>query len=285
MRYTTVRSPEGEIVFARVDQDNLVTPIGLAFQMVGLDPLRLLFAQNRNPRDAEAIGASFSIKEVKKFFSPVTAPSKVISIGANYRKHIEETNLSVPPEPVSFGKFPNALIGHKDSIRYRLADTEQVDYENELMIVIGRRARDVKLKKALEYVFGYTIVNDITARDHQFGGDQYSRCKSFDTFMPVGPWITDTAEISDPQDLPIITRVNGEVVQNSNTEDQLFSCAEIITFLSRYLTLEPGDMITTGTPEGVGWGKTPQSFLQHGDILESEIVGIGTLLNSVEVTD
>ena len=151
------------------------------------------------------------------------------------------------------------------------------------MIVMGRRARDVKARDALDHVFGYTVVNDVSARDHQFSGDQFSRSKSFDTFMPVGPWIVDTTDISNPQKLPIRTRVNGKEVQNNSTSDQIFSCAKIIEFLSRYMTLEPGDMITTGTPEGVGWGRKPQLFLKHGDVLETEIVGIGTLRNPIKV--
>ena len=283
MRYATVKAPAGTPVFVRIDENDTATPIGKAFQTVGADPFRLLVADRKNPRTTKAIGRPFQLSRVRKFFSPITAPSKVISVGANFRNHIKETGLTVPTEPRSFGKFPNALIGHRDAIRYRRRDTKQVDYENELMIVMGRRTRDIKAKDALKHVLGYTVVNDITARDHQFGGDQYSRCKSFDTFMPVGPWIVDTTEIPDPQNLPIRTRVNGKEVQNNSTSDQLFSCAEIIEFLSRYMTLEPGDMITTGTPEGVGWGRTPQRFLQHGDVLESEIVGIGTLRNPIKV--
>ena len=283
MRYATVKSPGGPAVLVRIDESGTATPIGRAFQTVGVDPLRLLIAQRKNPRTTSAIGRPFPIGKVRKYYAPITAPSKVISVGANFRNHIKETGLTVPTEPRSFGKFPNALIGHRDAIRYRRRDTKQVDYENELMIVIGRTCRDVKAKDALKYVLGYSVVNDITARDHQFGGDQYSRCKSFDTFMPVGPWIVDTSEIPDPQNLAIRTRVNGTEVQNNSTADHLFSCAEIIEFLSRYMTLEPGDMITTGTPEGVGWGRTPQRFLQHGDILESEIVGIGTLRNPIKV--
>ena len=283
MRYATVNSPAGKPVLVRIDKNDMATPIGRALETVGVDPLRLLFANRRSPRRAEAIGEPFPMGRVRKFYSPVTAPSKVVSVGANYRKHIAEIGLEVPPFPTSFAKYPSALIGHRDSIRYRRRDTKQVDYENELMIVMGRRARDVKARDALDHVFGYTVVNDVSARDHQFSGDQFSRSKSFDTFMPVGPWIVDTTDISDPQKLPIRTRVNGKEVQNNSTSDQIFSCAKIIEFLSRYMTLEPGDMITTGTPEGVGWGRKPQLFLKHGDVLETEIVGIGTLRNPIKV--
>tara|TARA_Y100000590_G_C15664578_1_gene993959 strand:- start:355 stop:1209 length:855 start_codon:yes stop_codon:yes gene_type:complete len=283
MRYATVTSPKGIVFFVRIDKEHVATPIKKAFEIVGLDPFRFLIDQKISPLEAQPIDDQFSIYEAKKYFSPITAPSKVISIGANYKKHIEETNLSIPTEPVSFGKFPNALIGHNENIRYRLDDTKQVDYENELMIIIGKQTKDVTTKEALNHVFGYTIVNDITARDHQFKGDQYSRCKSFDTFMPVGPWIVDKTEIPNPQILSITTRLNGKIVQDSNTQDQLFSCSEIISFLSRYITLEPGDMITTGTPEGVGWGRKPQTFLNNGDILESEIEGIGVLKNPIKV--
>ncbi|MBM3505013.1 MAG: fumarylacetoacetate hydrolase family protein [Alphaproteobacteria bacterium] len=284
MRYATVRSPRGTPVFVRIDAAGTAVPIAKAFVAVGLDPFRVMVAERRNPRRAPAIGASFPIAAVRKFYSPIIAPSKVISVGANFRNHIKETGLTIPDHPRSFGKYPSALIGHGDAIRFRRRDTKQVDYENELMIVIGRRARDVREKDALKHVFGYTVVNDVTARDHQFGGDQYSRCKSFDTFMPVGPWIVDTEDIPDPQRLPIRTRLNGVEVQNNSTADQLFGCAEIIAFLSRYTTLEPGDMITTGTPEGVAWGRKPQRFLRHGDVLESEIVGIGVLRNPVRTS-
>ena len=281
MRYATVASPKGGVFFVRIDTEHIATPINKAFEIVGLDPFRFLVDQQKNPLEAKPIADEFPVNESIKFFSPITAPSKVISIGANYKKHIEETNLEYPKEPTSFAKFPNALIGHKESITFKLSDTSQVDYENELMIVIGKKAKNIKQKNALEFVFGYTIVNDITARDHQFGGDQWVKSKSFDTFMPVGPWINDTLDITDPQKLNIETRLNGKTVQKSNTQDQIFSCAEIIEYLSRYLTLEPGDMITTGTPEGVGWAMNPKKFLKNGDILESEISGIGTLINNV----
>ena len=283
MRYATVNLPTGKPVFVRIDKNDMATPIGRAFETVGVDPLRLLFSKKQSPRRAKAIGKAFPLGKVRKYYSPVTAPSKVVSVGANYRKHIKEIGLTVPEFPVSFAKYPSALIGHRDPIRYRRRDTKQVDYENELMIVMGRRARDVKAKDALKYVFGYTVVNDVSARDHQFSGDQFSRSKSFDTFMPTGPWIVDTTDIPNPQKLPIVTRVNGKVVQNNNTSDQIFSCAKIIEFLSRYFTLEPGDMITTGTPEGVGWGRKPQLFLKDGDVLESEITGVGTLRNPIKV--
>ena len=283
MRYATVNSPAGKPVLVRIDKNDTATPIGRAFETVGVDPLRVLFANRRSPHRAAAIDEPFPMGRVRKFYSPVTAPSKVVSVGANYRQHVAEIGLEVPPFPTSFAKYPSALIGHRDAIRYRRRDTKQVDYENELMIVIGRRARDVKARDALDHVFGYTVVNDVSARDHQFSGDQFTRSKSFDTFMPVGPWIVDTTEISDPQKLPIRTRVNGKEVQNNNTSDQIFPCAKIVEFLSRYITLEPGDMITTGTPEGVGWGRKPQLFLKHGDVLESEIVGIGTLRNPIKV--
>ena len=283
MRYATVNSPAGKPVLVRIDKNDMATPIGRALETVGVDPLRLLFANRRSPRRAEAIGEPFPMGRVRKFYSPVTVPSKVVSVGANYRKHIAEIGLEVPPFPTSFAKYPSALIGHRDAIRYRRRDTKQVDYENELMIVMGRRTRDVKARDALDHVFGYTVVNDVSARDHQFSGDQFSRSKSFDTFMPVGPWIVDTTDIPNPQKLPIRTRVNGKEVQNNNTSDQIFSCAKIIEFLSRYMTLEPGDMITTGTPEGVGWGRKPQLFLKHGDVLETEIVGVGTLRNPIKV--
>ena len=281
MRYATVTAPDNKDYFVRI-QNGSATPIGRALQAPGADPLRLMLTAGKNPAKVKGIAKPFPIAKAKKWHSPVSQPSKVISVGANYRRHIAEIGLPVPELPVSFAKYPSALTGHKQPIKFRRSDTTQVDYENELMIVIGKRARDVKKKDALKYVFGYTIVNDISARDHQFGGDQYSRCKSFDTVMPVGPWIVDTTEIKNPQKLPIRTRVNGKTVQSNNTSDMLFPCAFIIEFLSRYITLEPGDMITTGTPEGVGWGRKPKLFLKNGDTLETEIGGIGVLVNPIK---
>ncbi|MSP52228.1 MAG: FAA hydrolase family protein [Alphaproteobacteria bacterium] len=281
MRYATVTAPDNRDYFVRIE-NGIATPIGRANVTVGVDPLRVLFATKKNPAKVKGIAKSFPLAKAKKWHSPVTAPSKVISVGANYRKHIAEVGLAVPELPVSFAKYPSALTGHKQPVKFRRKDTNMVDYENELMIVIGKRAKDVKKKDALKYVFGYTIVNDISARDHQFGGDQYSRCKSFDTFMPVGPWIVGTDELKDPQKLDIRTRVNGKTVQSNNTSDMLFPCARIIEFLSQYMTLEPGDMITTGTPEGVGWGRTPKLFLKDGDTLETEIGGIGVLVNPIK---
>ena len=281
MQIATLTGPDKKTYLCRIKGD-VATPIGRAYVEPGLDPLRQIFAKRRSPARVPAIARSFPVGRAK-FHPPVSAPSKIVSVGANYRRHIREVGLPIPKDPISFGKYPSSLIGHKQAIRYRRRDSKRVDYETELIIVIGRDTRDAKAKSALDNVFGYTVCSDVSARDHQFTGDQFCRCKSFDTFTPLGPVIVTRDEIPDPQVLGLRTRVNGRTVQDSNTSDMMWSCAELIEYLSRYFTLEAGDLITTGTPEGVGFTRKPPVLLRDGVVLESEIDKLGTLVNPVKV--
>ena len=280
MRFTTLVAPNKKKTFLVRLKGDVATPIGLAYQKPGLDPLREMLDADRNPAQARAIARPFPVKR-GSYRAVVTAPSKIIGIGLNYRKHAAEGGMTVPKEPMSFAKYNNSLIGTGQTIRYRRKDSRKVDYEGELAVVIGRRARDVPAKRALDYVFGYTICNDVSARDHQMAEGQYSRAKSFDTFSPLGPVIVTTDEIPDPQTLDIRTRVNGKVVQDSNTNDMVHGCADLVAYLSRFMTLEPGDVISTGTPEGVGFVRKPPILLTHGTVVEIEIEKIGVLRNRV----
>jgi 2-keto-4-pentenoate hydratase/2-oxohepta-3-ene-1,7-dioic acid hydratase in catechol pathway len=184
---------------------------------------------------------------------------------------------------VLFAKFPSSLIGDGADITWRAADTEQVDYEAELAVVIGRRARDVPASMALDHVLGYTCLNDVSARDLQFGDGQWVRGKSLDTFCPVGPWIVTADELADPGALRIRCLVNGEVVQDARTSEMVHGVPELIAFCSRFMTLEPGDVIATGTPGGVGVFRDPPRFLDDGDEVVIDIEGIGRLVNRCRV--
>lgn len=218
--------------------------------------------------------------EKAQFKAPIPRPGKIVVIGLNYRDHALETGSPIPEAPIVFAKYPTAVIGQGDTIRTNPAISTAVDYEAELAVVIGREAKDVAASEALDYVFGYTCANDVSARDIPNGG-QWMYAKSFDTFAPMGPWIVTADEIADPQDLPIRARLNGNVLQESNTTEMIFPVRELIAYVSRGITLEPGDVILTGTPAGVGVARTPNVWLKPGDTIEVEIEGIGALRNPV----
>ena len=211
---------------------------------------------------------------------PVPDPEKVLCVGFNYADHASEMAVERPSAPDVFAKFRNSLIGSGDQIVLPGVSTE-IDYEGELAAVIGQRCRGVEAEHALRYVGGYTILNDVTARDLQFRTSQWTLGKAVDTFAPVGPVLTTADEIPDPQSLDLTTRVNGEVLQQSSTGAMIFSVAQIIAAVSAVMTLEPGDIISTGTPSGVGWKRVPPRFLSAGDVVEVEISGIGILRNEV----
>lgn len=211
--------------------------------------------------------------------SPIPRPPKIVAIGLNYHAHATESGVDPPTEPLIFAKFPTSVIGHRASIRWDPALTSQVDYEVELAVVIGRRARRVERSEALTYVLGYTCGNDVSARELQFGDKQWVRGKSLDTFCPLGPVLVTADEIPDPQSLGLRCRVNGEILQESTTADMIFGVAELVAYASVAFTLEPGDVIMTGTPQGVGVSRDPQRFLQDGDRVAVEIDAIGVLEN------
>jgi 2-keto-4-pentenoate hydratase/2-oxohepta-3-ene-1,7-dioic acid hydratase in catechol pathway len=226
-------------------------------------------------QDAEA---DYALSDVT-LLAPVPTPSKVIAIGQNYMDHCREQGVEPPTLPVIFTKFPTAIVGPGAEIRWDPELTSKVDYEVELAVVIGRRARRVPEDKAIEYVAGYTVCNDVSARNLQFGDGQWVRGKSLDTFCPLGPWLVTPDEIPDPQNLAVRTMLNGEVMQDSTTAEMIFDVRDLIAFASRAFTLLPGDVIATGTPPGVGVFRDPPVFLKDGDEITVEVEGIGKLTN------
>jgi len=233
--------------------------------------------------EGEPGGADGSVAlEEARLHAPIARPEKLVAIGLNYEDHAAETGAEIPEKPVVFTKYPNTIIGPGEAIRIPPI-TEQVDYEAELAVVIGRPARNVSEAEAMEYVFGYMNSNDVSARDLQFSeGGQWTRSKSIDTFCPTGPFIATRDELPDPQSLYIRAILNGEVMQDGTTSRMIFSVAEIVSFLSSGMTLAPGDIIITGTPPGVGMARDPQVWMKPGDEVSIEIEGLGTLTNPVE---
>lgn len=210
---------------------------------------------------------------------PIPDPDKIICLGLNYLSHAEEAGFKAPEAPILFAKYRNALTGPTSPI-YLPTLSEQIDYEGELAVVIGRQCKDVPEGNALKYVAGYMAFHDVSARDLQFRSGQWLSGKALDTFAPCGPALVIN-EVSDPQNLDISTRVNGQTLQHSNTRHMIFSVPSTISYISQLMTLEPGDIIATGTPEGVGFKRTPPIFLRHGDVVEVEIEKIGILRNPV----
>lgn len=209
------------------------------------------------------------------------APGKIVAIGLNYADHVREAGLDAPTEPVAFAKFPSSVIGPSDPIVVDRRLTDRVDWEVELGVIIRRRLRNIPAERGLDGVFGYTVANDVSARDLQFGDGQWVRGKSLDTFCPLGPVIVTADEIQDPQHLRLRTRVNGETVQDSSTAEMIFSVAELVSWCSRSFTLEAGDVILTGTPWGCGGFMDPPRYLKPGDVVEAEVDRVGTLENVV----
>jgi len=216
--------------------------------------------------------------------APVTRPQKLIGVGLNYRDHAEEVRAALPKEPLLFGMYSNAIIGPNQAIVIPPM-SRQVDYEAELAVVIGARARHVSPEAALQYVAGYTIIHDVSARDLQFSDGQWLRAKSFDTFAPMGPYLVTRDALGDADGLDIELRLNGRVLQKSNTRNLIFKTPALVSYISKIMTLEAGDVIATGTPGGVGFVRNPQIFMKAGDVAEIEIEGIGVLRNHVVDSD
>ena len=210
-------------------------------------------------------------------------PQKIVCIGLNYRDHAEEQGVELPERPLLFAKWPNTLIGPGEAIRVP-SICKHPDYEAELGVVIERRASRVAVDDALDFVRGYVVANDVSGRDLQFSDGQWVRGKSLDTFLPVGE-LVPASEVPDPQSLPIRAILNGETMQDSNTSNQIFGVAEVISFVSQAITLEPGDLIITGTPAGVGAFRKPPVWLQPGDEITIEIDGLGSISNPVVAGD
>ena len=216
-----------------------------------------------------------------RLLAPVPDPRKIVCLGLNYRDHAAESGAHVPKDPVLFSKYATALIGPGQAIVLPPVSKE-VDYEAELVIVVGKRGRNLRPQEAAGYVAGYTVGHDVSARDWQFKeGKQWMAGKTFDTFAPTGPHLVTADDVPDPHRLPIRLRLNGQVMQDSNTEQMIFRVGEVLAYLSQVFTLEPGDLVFTGTPSGVGFVRKPPVFLKGGDVVEVEIGGLGVLRNPV----
>ena len=227
-------------------------------------------------------GATVPLASVR-LLAPMPNPSKIIAIGLNYMDHCREQKVQPPVRPLIFAKLTSAIVGPGDAIRWDTNVTQQVDFEVELAVVIGKQAKNISQDKALDVVFGYTVMNDISARDLQFSDGQWVRAKSLDTFAPMGPAIVTANDIPDPQALKLTCSVNGQVMQDSSTKEMIFGVRHLIADLTQFFTLEPGDIISTGTPHGVGVFRTPKVFLKDGDVVTAEIAGIGQLENTVRL--
>lgn len=245
-----------------------------------------LLSSNAGARDAiekESLKGRHHDLAGVKLLAPLEQPSKILCIGINYVPHMVEADFERPVEPIVFSKLPSALIGPHDPIVLPKAAPARVDYEAEIAIVIGRRGHEIGHDRALEHVAGYTVANDVSARDWQVKkpGGQWLLGKSFDTFLPLGPWIVTPDELGDPAGLHVRCLVNGEQRQDDVLASLIFDFATVIAYVSQVATLEPGDLILTGTPGGVGSSMKPPRWLQDGDVVETSVDGIGTLRNPV----
>ncbi len=229
-------------------------------------------------KEAVLTGASFPLASEVKLLAPMPRPPKIICIGLNYRDHAIESKLEIPKIPVVFSKYPSVTIGPGESIVLP-KNSVKPDYEAELAVVIGKTGRHVAAENWREYVFGYMCLNDISARDYQLATSQWMIGKTFDTFAPMGPSIVTDDEVADPHALDISLTINGETLQNSNTKELIFRIPDLIAHLSSVFTLEPGDIISTGTPSGVGFSYNPPRWLKPGDTVVVKIAGIGELSN------
>ena len=270
MRIQRYRDPEGGLQYAQLHDD------GSQERLVG-DPF--------GPEALAGLRPTGEAAQVAQLLAPV-APRAILGIGVNYRRHAAEFGVAVPARPVLFLKPPSALQHPGAPIELPVVlPSETVDYEGELAVVIGRRCKNVAVEEALAAVLGYCCANDVSARDWQkrpeLGGGQWCRGKSFDTFCPLGPCLATPAAIPNPNALRLTTSVSGEIRQDASTDDMIFSVAQLIAFLSGSTTLEPGTVILTGTPSGVGMGSDPPRWLRPGDAVQITIEGIGTLTNPV----
>ena len=277
MRIARIRH-EDRVHLARIEGDNAV----------------LIAAESYLPRadvtidsiidgiDLIADGVHVPLSEAT-LLAPVARPGKIIAVGLNYAEHADESEMDLPSAPLLFSKPATAIVGPNEPVRWASADSSQADYEAELAVVIGTTAAG-ELEDPMNHIFGYTCCNDFSARDAQFADGQWVRGKSFDTFFPIGPWIVTPDEFGDPQDHGIgidVTDPAGEKVrlQDGNTRHMIFGIADIVSYIARFITLEPGDVIATGTPDGVGFARTPPRFMGDGDVMTVWIDGIGELTN------
>ena len=283
MRLATLNTPRGPRAavlagdhYVDLNATDATLPTGV--RAIIADPAML-----QKARAAAAKAGAVTVSAAgAKLHSPIPDPQKVVCVGLNYRDHAIESTMAIPIEPVLFSKFASALIGHGENIVLPKVSTK-VDYEAELVIVVGKRGRHIREADAMAHVAGYSVGHDVSARDWQLekDGKQWMAGKSFDTFAPVGPTLVLTDEVPDPHKLGIRLRLNGKTMQESNTEQMIFSVAQIIAYLSIVFTLEPGDLIFTGTPPGIGHALSPAVYMKPGDVAEVEIDTLGTLRNPV----
>ncbi|MFI7536854.1 fumarylacetoacetate hydrolase family protein [Streptosporangium sp. NPDC049376] len=271
------RLGDGRVVLVRIESEK-ATVLATESDHPAADVLREALHTGAWRADGEPVAVGDL-----ELLAPVVNPSKIVCVGLNYRDHAEESGVEPPARPLLFAKFPNALRASGAVVEVPEDLSGQLDYEGELGVVIGRRARDVALDEALDHVLGYVAANDLSARDAQFSDGQWLRGKSADGFCPVGPVVTLAEDVEDPQALRIVTRLNDQVVQDGSTEKMIFSVAEIVSYVSRYLTLEPGDLILTGTPPGVGFARTPPLVVGDGDVVTVTVEGVGEVANQVRV--
>lgn len=277
-------------VRAAAEAHHFVTPPSSMCDLISggpaaLDTIRMLYAW---AAEYGKDGEFWLPKNSVNVQAPIPRPNKnVFCVGRNYKAHIEEgarargVDVSWPTVPEFFSKPPTSVTGPDSAIRLDTELTQQLDYEVELALVIGRTCRDIDVSEAMDAVFGYTVLNDVTARDVQVRHHQWFKGKGLDTYCPIGPWIVPAEDFGSPSGRRITLRVNGQIRQDSNTSDLLFDCATIVSVLSQGLTLEPGDIVATGTPAGVALGMSPQAWLVDGDVVEAEVEGIGILRNTV----
>ncbi|HMO14503.1 MAG TPA: fumarylacetoacetate hydrolase family protein [Pirellulaceae bacterium] len=279
MKIASIKHNEQDYIAVVNDAAQVVSPIGTYRSMKELiKAVALLKIPDSK---------SFNLKAALPFdaitwLAPLNNPQKILCVGRNYREHAAEMGAEVAEIPVIFSKVNSSLIGHDQAIH--LPEISQaVDYEAELVVVVGKGGRNIAIDKANEHVFGFCCGNDVTARDWQKGkpGGQWLLGKSFDTFGPIGPWVVTADELSDPHNLEISLHLNGFEMQHANTRELIFDIPFLIAHLSKFMTLSPGDLIFTGTPSGVGSGRSPAVFLQAGDVVEVKISEIGTLRNVV----
>jgi 5-carboxymethyl-2-hydroxymuconate isomerase len=271
MKLCTIRRPDGSLHAAEYSDG--------AVYMIGGQLIDII----RKGGDVD-ISQRYRIQQEVTITAPLI-PSKILCVGRNYADHAREMGREMPDQPLIFSKFPSSVIGSGEVIRWRGALTQKVDWEGELAVVIGQRVKDIREEEAMDAVFGYVIANDVSARDLQERDKQWARAKGMDTFCPLGPYIVTKDEVPDPHTLTIETYVNGQRMQRGSTADMFFRIPYLVSYLSQAFTLEPGDVILTGTPAGVGGGMNPPRFLQDGDEVRVTIEPLGALVNRCHVVD
>ena len=279
MRLGRVLTRDGEVWLARIeDEAEIAVLISRESAHPAADALREALAGG-----VHLAGAGTEVpRDEVTLLAPVIRPSKILAIGLNYFDHAAETGATLPSKPLVFSKAPSSIVGPRDAIEFSASQSAEVDYEAELAVVIGRRAHG-EIEDPLSHVFGYTVCNDVTARDAQRGDGQWVRGKSFDSFCPLGPWVVTRDELPDVQSCRLGTTIDGQSLQDGSTSDMIFPVEALIRYIARYITLEPGDVVSTGTPPGVGFARTPPRFLADGEQVTCWVEGIGELTNTVQI--